>query len=171
VLAGAAAGLAFVIGTFLTFGQFSGSRRGQQGLLFDPATQHPKVLAVWKELEPLPRIVDTPILILAGLIVFGLGNAFLYRSVARAWPPGLASQAWRLALIIWLPAAFAEFMGPFNVLHQPASLSLIGLTFWAVPAFAEALVLVLVLHRGRDSLKPEDVFKPPLPATRPSAGT
>jgi hypothetical protein len=47
-VAGVAGGLAFVAGTFLTFGQLGGSRRGEKGLLFDPAT-------TWDRLPP-PRV-------------------------------------------------------------------------------------------------------------------
>jgi hypothetical protein len=53
-----AGGLAFVLGTFVTFAQFSGSKRGQKGLLFNPATQQPKVIAVWKNIEPLLRVIE-----------------------------------------------------------------------------------------------------------------
>jgi hypothetical protein len=145
VMAGAAGGLAFVLGNALTFGLLGGSRPGRQGLLFDPDTQHPKVITVWKVLEPLPRIIDTPALILAGLLLFGIGYALLYRSVATAWPRGLHQHSLRLAVIIWLATAFAEFMGPFNVLHEPVPLVALSLGFWAVSALAEAYVLVLVM--------------------------
>jgi hypothetical protein len=40
LVAGLAGGVAFVLGTFVTFAQLSGSRRGDEGLLFDPDTQH-----------------------------------------------------------------------------------------------------------------------------------
>jgi hypothetical protein len=40
-------------------------------------------------------------------------------------------------------------MGPFNVLHQPITLSVLAWTMWAVCAIAEAYALVLVLDRGR----------------------
>jgi hypothetical protein len=59
LLAGLAGGVAFVLGTVVTFAQLAGSRRGQQGLLFDPDTQSEKVIAVWKQLEPLPRVIET----------------------------------------------------------------------------------------------------------------
>ena len=36
LVAGLAGGVAFVLGTFVTFAQLSGSRRGDEGLLFDP---------------------------------------------------------------------------------------------------------------------------------------
>ena len=123
VVAGGAGGLAFALGTFLTFGLLGGSRRGHQGLLFDPDTQSPKVIAVWKVLEPLPRIIETPALLLAGLLVFGFGYTLLFRSIATPWPLGLHQRSLRLALIVWLATAFSEFMGPFNVLHEPVSLA------------------------------------------------
>jgi hypothetical protein len=146
IVAGFAGGLAFILGTFLTFAQLSGSRRGQEGLLFNPATQHPKVIAVWKDIEPLPRVIENPPIILGGMFLFGLAYAFLYRSVAAAWPPGVGRRAWRLALIIWVSTVFSEFMGPFNVLHQPLHLSVIAWSFWAVAATAQAFGIVYVLE-------------------------
>jgi hypothetical protein len=149
LVAGLAGGVAFVLGTFVTFAQLSGSRRGDEGLLFDPDTQSQKVIAVWKQLEPLPRVIETPAVILVGMVAFGIAYAFVYRSVASAWPAGIHSRAWRLALVIWLAGVFSEFMGPFNVLHQPLSLSVVAWGFWAVSAVAEAYTLVYVLDRGR----------------------
>jgi hypothetical protein len=102
LLAGLADGVAFVLGTVVTFAQLAGSRRGQQGLLFDPDTQSEKVIAVWKQLEPLPRVIETPVVILGGMVVFGIAYAFVYRSVAAAWPVGVHRRAWRLALVVWL---------------------------------------------------------------------
>jgi hypothetical protein len=102
LLAGLAGGVAFVLGTVVTFAQLAGSRRGQQGLLFDPDTQSEKVIAVWKQLEPLPRVIETPVVILGGVVVFGIAYAFVYRSVAAAWSVGVHRRAWRLALVIWL---------------------------------------------------------------------
>jgi hypothetical protein len=54
LVAGLAGGVAFVLGTVVTFAQLAGSRQGEEGLLFDPDTQSQKVIAVWKQLEPLP---------------------------------------------------------------------------------------------------------------------
>lgn len=149
LVAGIAGGAAFALGTFVTFAQLGGSRRGEEGLLFDPDTQSHKVIAVWKEIEPLPRVLETPALVIAGMLAFGIGYAFVYRSVASAWPAGLNRRAWRLAPIVWIGAVFAEFMGPFNVLHQPLNLSVVAWAFYLVCALAEAYVLVFVLDRGR----------------------
>jgi hypothetical protein len=149
LLAGIAGGIAFLLGMFITFAQLSGSQRGDEGLLFDPDSQHPKVIAVWKQIEPLPRVIETPAIILVGMVAFGIAYAFLYRSVGPAWPAGIHARAWRLALVVWLATVFSEFMGPFNVLHQPLSLSVVAWGFWAVSAVAEAYTLVFILDRGR----------------------
>jgi hypothetical protein len=49
---------------------------------------------------------------------------------------------------------FAEFMGPFKVLHQPLSLSVVAWAFWAVCSLAEAYVLVYALDRGMSERPP-----------------
>lgn len=157
VAAGLAGGVAFVLGTFVTFRLLGGSRKGAEGLLFDPDTQSAKVIAVWKEMEPLPRVMETPPVILGGLLLFGVGYAFLYRSVAPAWRAGLHARAWRLGLIVWLATVFAEFMGPFNVLHQPLTLSVVAWAMWAVCAFAAAYALVFVMERGRPRNVAEEI--------------
>ena len=97
-------GLVFVLGTFLTFAQFSGSRQGDTGLLFSPDAQHAKVIAVWKEIEPLPRVIVQRSIILAGMVIFAIAYAFQYRSIAAAWPTGMTNRTWRLASIVWVAA-------------------------------------------------------------------
>jgi hypothetical protein len=147
LIAGLAGGAAFLLGTFLTFALLGGSGQGETGVLFDPDTQHPKVIAAWKEIEPLPRVIDQPAVILAGMVAFGIAYAFLYRTLSHGWPAGVTSRAIRLAAVVWLGAVFSEFMGPFNVLHEPLYLSVVAWAFWAVPALAEAFVIATVLER------------------------
>jgi hypothetical protein len=147
IAAGLTGGLAFVLGTSLTFALLSGSRRGQTGLLFDPSTQSPKLIAVWKEMEPLPRVIESPLIILGGFVLFAIAYAFLYRSIASAWPPGIKSRGWRLALIVWVGTVYAEFIGPFNVLHQPLSVSVIAWAFWAVSALFEGYAIAYVAEK------------------------
>ena len=117
----------------------------------DPATQSPKVIAVWKEIEPLPRVLESPLLILGGLVFCGLACAFVYRSVAAAWPKGVVGRGWRLALIVWMGTVFSEFIGPFNVLHQPLALSVIAWAFWAVCALLQGYTIAYVAERGGGS--------------------
>jgi hypothetical protein len=49
--------------------------------------------------------------------------------------------------MVWVAAVCSEFMGPFNVLHQPLYLSVVAWGLWAVPALAEAFAIVAVLDR------------------------
>src|SRR5262245_27894843 len=147
ILAGLAGGLALALTNFLTFGLLGGSRRGQTGLLFDPATQSPKVIAVYKDIEPLPVIITRPYLILAGFVVFAIGHALLYRSVAAAWLARYAAHLWRLTLTLWFVGTlFFEFLAPFNLLHEPFRAQRWELLFWALSCTAEASVIVALVR-------------------------
>jgi hypothetical protein len=164
LVAGLAGGMAFLVGTFLTFALLGGSRKGETGVLFDPDTQHPKVIAAWKEIEPLPRVIEQPAVILAGMVLFAVAYAFLYRSISPAWPARTTARATRLALVIWIAAVFSEFMGPFNVLHQPIYLSMVAWAFWAVPALAEAFAITTILERPSRNTAPTPATTGPQPA-------
>jgi hypothetical protein len=167
--AGFAGGLALALTNFLTFGLLGGSRRGQTGLLFDPATQSPKVIAVYKDIEPLPVIVTRPYLILAGFVVFAIGHALLYRSVAAAWPARYGAQLWRLALTVWFVGTlFFEFLAPFNLLHEPFRVQWWELLFWALSCSAEASVIIALL-RPRLTGPPEAATATPAWAAAESA--
>jgi hypothetical protein len=154
LLAGVAGGVSFGFTNFLTFGLFGGARRGQTGLLFDPDTQAAKVIAVWKEITPLPWVVTRPAVIMAAWVVFAVAHAFVYRGVAAAWPARLEAHAVRLAAIIWMSAAFAELMGPFNLLHEPFRVQVIELAFWSLSSLAEAFTIVaLAMPRRVNELR------------------
>src|SRR5258707_3594083 len=142
VLAGLVGGLAFGLVNFLTFGLFSGSRVGQTGLLFDPLTQSAKVIAVWKEIPPLPWLVTQPLVIMIGLLLFGIVYAFVYASVEKAWPPQSQAHIWRLTALTFVAPAFNELMGPFNILHDPLQLQSIEFAFWIVAWLAHAIFIV-----------------------------
>jgi hypothetical protein len=150
ITAGLAAGAAFALVTFVTFVLIGSGLDHSSGPLFDPAVQSAKVIAVWTRLQPLPRFVTQPPLMLGGYLLFGVGHALLFRSVAGAWPEGVAARAWRLAAITWtFSYLFFEFFGPFNLLGEPPALVILELAFWAAAATAESIVLVVLLERGR----------------------
>lgn len=142
IIGGVLGGIGFSLVNFLTFGIFGGARVGQTGLLFNPHTQSEKVIAVWKTLSPLPVLIQKPAFILLGWIVFAIAYAFVYQSIAAAWPKTQCGRTWRLALIIWLGTAFFEFMGPFNLLHEPMQVQWIEFVFWILSSTAEAFVIV-----------------------------
>jgi hypothetical protein len=148
VVAGLAGGAVFCVATFVAFVLIGSGLDHRSGPLFDPSVQSAKVIAVWTQLEPLPLFVTKPHAMLLGYILFGIGHAFLFRSVAAAWPAGVIPRAWRLAVLTWgLSYLFFEFLGPFNLLGEPLSLVALELGFWGLGALAESAVLVSMLER------------------------
>lgn len=149
LLAGATGGVSFGVATFMLFVLIGSGLDHQSGPLFDPSLQSSKVIAIWTQIEPLPLFVTSPLLMLLGYVAFGILHAVVYRSVASAWPDRLAARIWRLAAIMWtLSYLFFEFLGPFNLLGEPLPLVALELGFWALAAFVEAAVIVIILERG-----------------------
>ena len=151
MLAGLAGGGAFNLLMLLTFRLIGFGWTGEGPLVTSPL-QSAKLVAVWTKLEPLPLVVANPPPIIAGLLLFGVGQAFAYRSVAPAWPPRLIPRATRFALMtFFMTFLFFEFFTPFNLFGEPLRLIALELVFWAVIAAGEAIVLVIALegHRAR----------------------
>jgi hypothetical protein len=146
ILAGLAGGAAtnvamLVMFRFLGFGS---------GLLLDPRWQSLKLIAVWTQIEPLPRVVGAPLPIILGLFAFSLFHTWLYAKLSASWPHGLWPRAWRLGgLVFILSYVFFEFFTPFNLFWEPLLLVAVELAFWAVVALVEALAIVAVLERPR----------------------
>lgn len=146
IAAGLAGGLALNLAMLLTFRLMGFGWQGG-GILLDPGRQSPKLIDVWTKLEPLPLVVANPIPIIAGLMVFGLGHAFVYRWLSPHWPPGVWPRALRLAgLIFFLSFLFWEFFTPFNQFGEPLSLIALELAFWGVIALVEGLVIAGVFE-------------------------
>ena len=142
VTAGVAGGLVLNLATLLTFRLIGFGWQGG-GILLDPNWQSPKLIEVWTRLEPLPLVVANPAPIIVGLMLFGIGHAFIYRWLSPHWPPGLLPRALRLALLVFvLSFLFWEFFTPFNQFGEPLPLIVLELLFWALIAMTEALVLV-----------------------------
>ena len=149
VLAGVAGGLAMNVAMFLTFRLLGFGWKGG-GILLDPTLQSPKLIDVWTRLEPLPLVVSHPLIIITGLILFGIGHAFVYEWLSRAWPPGLGKRTWRMALIMFFFSyVFWEFFTPFNQFGEPLPLIGIELFFWAIIALSEALAITTVMEAGK----------------------
>lgn len=146
ILAGLAGGLTLNLAMLLTFRLIGFGWQGK-GILLDPAFQSRKLIEVWTRLEPLPLVVANPAPIVVGLMLFGLGHAFLYRWLAPHWPPGITARAGRIALLIFfLSFLFWEFFTPFNQFGEPWLLVGLELVFWAVIALAEGLVLAAAME-------------------------
>lgn len=146
ILAGLAGGIALNLTMLLTF-RLLGFGWNGGGILLDPAIQSSKLIAVWTEIEPLPLVVSNPAPIIAGLVLFAVGHAFIYDWLSQAWAPGIRARALRLALLIFfLSFLFWEFFTPFNQFGEPFALILLELIFWAAMAIAEAFAIAMVLE-------------------------
>ncbi|MGE5894941.1 MAG: hypothetical protein ACM34I_12865 [bacterium] len=146
VFAGLTGGMTMNIVMLLTF-RLIGFGWDGQGILLDPAFQSRKLIAVWTELEPLPLVVANPAPIISGLMLFGIGHAFIYRWLSPAWPQGIRARAWRMALLIFfLSFLFWEFFTPFNQFGEPVALIGLELLFWLAIAFAEAFAIAAVME-------------------------
>lgn len=155
LLAGLAGGLALNLSMLLTF-RLIGFGWNGGGILLDPSIQSHKLVAVWTQIEPIPLVVSRPAPIVIGLILFGIGHAFVYRWLAPAWPPGIMARGWRMAaLIFFLSFLFWEFFTPFNQLGEPLLLIVLELIFWAAVAIADALSIAAVFEwKGATKLTP-----------------
>jgi hypothetical protein len=146
VLAGIAGGMTFNLAMLFTFRAIGFGWDGQ-GILITAAMQSPKLIAVWTSLQPLPMIVANPAPIIGGIVLFGIGHAFVYRWLAAAWPAGILPRALRFAgLQFCMTFLFWEFFTPFNQFGEPLPLVALELLFWGVIALAEAFVIAAILE-------------------------
>jgi hypothetical protein len=147
ILAGFAGGVTMNIVMLLTF-RLLGFGWNGGGILLSSPSQSQKLIAVWTQLEPLPLVVANPAPIIIGLVLFGIGHAFIYRSVSAAWPPGIFPGAIRFAgMLFFMIFLFWEFFTPFNQFGEPLQLVALELVFWAAVAAAEAFVIAAVIER------------------------
>ncbi|HPJ30871.1 MAG TPA: hypothetical protein PLZ42_05715 [Methanothrix sp.] len=148
ILAGVAAGSAMNLAMLLTF-RLIGFGINADGILLDPALQSGKLIAVWTEIEPLPLVVDRPLPILLGIVLFGIVHAYLYRWISPSWPPGVARRGLSFALVVFLMTfLFWEFFTPFNLFGEPPGLIALELFFWAIIALADGFVISAMMERG-----------------------
>jgi hypothetical protein len=147
ILAGLAGGAAMNLAMVLTFRAIGFGCDGG-GILLTSPMQSSKLIAVWTELEPLPLVVAKPAPIIAGLLLFGIGHALIYRWLSGAWPAGVVPRALRLAgLLFFMTFLFWEFFTPFNQFGEPLPLIALELCFWALIALAESFAIVFVMER------------------------
>jgi hypothetical protein len=146
LIAGLAGGMTMNLVMLLTFRAIGFGWNGG-GILLTSAIQSRKLIAVWTQLEPLPLVVANPAPIIVGLLLFGIGHAFIYRGIAAAWPPGILQRAWRFAVLyFFMTFFFWEFFTPFNQFGEPLPLIFLELSFWALIAMAQSLVMVAIIE-------------------------
>src|SRR4030067_1355487 len=87
VLAGLAGGVALNLMMLITF-RLIGFGWSGNGILLNPSLQSRKLIAVWTQIEPIPRVVSSPVPILIGLLLFGIVHAFIYQWLPPFSPRG-----------------------------------------------------------------------------------
>jgi hypothetical protein len=146
---GVAGGMAMNVVMLLTFRAIGFGWDGG-GILLTSSIQSQKLVAVWTTLEPLPLVVVNPTFIVAGLVLYGIGHALIYRWLSAPWPSGVTPRALRFAgLEFFMTFLFWEFFTPFNLFGEPLPLIGLELCFWAAIAIAEAFAIAVVAERGR----------------------
>ncbi|MBI5873764.1 MAG: hypothetical protein HZB36_06445 [Candidatus Omnitrophica bacterium] len=149
IIAGIAGGLSMNVVMLLTF-RLIGFGWNGNGILLNPEIQSKKLIAVWTELQPLPLVVNKPLPIIVGMLLFGIVHAFLYRWLAPAWPNGLFARAIRFSgLVFLLSFLFWEFFTPFNQFGEPFMLIILELCFWAAVALSEGVVIASIMEERR----------------------
>lgn len=147
LLAGFAGAAALNLAMLLTF-RLIGFGWNGDGILISSPQQSAKLVAVWTTLQPLPMVIVNPLPIVAGLTLFAIGHAAIYRGSRAAWPKGLMPRTLRLAgLVFFMSFLFWEFFTPFNQLGEPLQLIALELVFWGLIALAEALAIAWVVER------------------------
>lgn len=149
LLAGITGGMAMNLAMLLTF-RTLGFGWNADGILLTSSIQSPKLIAVWTTLEPLPMVVANPLPIILVMVLFGIGHAFIYRSVSAAWPVGIIPRGLRFAgLLFFMIFLFWEFFTPFNQFGEPLQLVALELCFWGIIALAEAFTIAIIMERGK----------------------
>ena len=147
ILAGIAGGVAMNVVMLLTF-RLLGFGWNGGGILLESPLQSAKLVAVWTTIEPIPLVVDRPLPIVAGIVLFGIFHAWVYRQTAPQWPVGVMNRGLRFALVVFVMTfLFWEFFTPFNMFGEPLSLLALELVFWACIAVGDGLAIAAVMER------------------------
>ena len=134
-------------GTRREFITEAGSRVDPGATQREHSTTNSLLIAVWTELEPLPKVYADPLPIILGLLLFWVIHASVYQSVGQAWPEGVIPRATRFAGILFgIGFLFWEFFTPFNLFGEPILLIGLELLFWAIIAGTEAISIAAVFE-------------------------
>lgn len=130
-------------GTFYLF--FIGS--GAQNILANPAYQSSKFLRVFMEIEPLPRVVSDPWLVIKGFFLIGIlvGLAFVW--VSPHFKGNWLQKGLKFGLLHWmLMVPWFEFYLPYNVMNEPFSLVLLEAALWLSTILTLGVALGAIYH-------------------------
>ena len=114
-------------------------------LLFDPAIQSAKFIAVWQTLQPLPLLVTNPLLFLGGTAIIGVGHGLVFAGIVRGLPEPILKRGFVFGLVVWaLLFIFLVYFTPFNLLGAPLVLASMVIASFFFVAQVEGLIISLV---------------------------
>lgn len=144
LIAGFVGGVALIAGLIIFFGP-------AQSILANPEYQSAKMIAVFFELEPLPRSGTQPLALAVGLLLIGVLHGAVYAWVAPALPGVGWRKGFAYGLVLWcLMIVWFEFFMLWNVLHEPLPLILLEGALWMLTLQLEGTAIAAV-YRYRDA--------------------
>lgn len=115
------------------------------GILFNPQLQSPKLIAVWREIAPLPLIVSNPGAFHVGIAILGIIHALVYAMIRDGLPGEGLRKGVSFGFILWtLQATFFEYFTPFNLFGEPPTLVLFQLVLWVPVTQVEGLIIAAI---------------------------
>ncbi|MDX1642502.1 MAG: hypothetical protein R3220_12435 [Balneolaceae bacterium] len=125
LLAGLAGGVAWILSMMLFFGP-------AQAILASPEYQSQKFLAIFGQIEPLPRTAVAGWILPAGLVLIAVLFALVYPVIRRAFPENpWWKKGLKFGLISWVfMVPWFEFYLPWNVMHEPLMLVILEMVLW-----------------------------------------
>jgi hypothetical protein len=132
--------VANVVSNVLFFQLFS-------GILFDPALQSEKMLAVLFEMEPLPLMFSNGPLYLAVSAGIGVVHGIVFVYIEPVLPRGnVVRRGGAFAAILW--ALMALY---FNMFGEPILLVVLELLLWMPVLLTEGILLSLIFGKPRSA--------------------
>jgi hypothetical protein len=123
-----------------------------QSILSDSTVQSEKLIAVFFEIEPLPLMFTNAPLYMAIAAIIGIVHGLVFTYIEPILPRHRIKRGVAFAAILWaLMALYFEFQTPFNMFHEPISLVLLELFFWAIVLLVEGVLLSSIYGRGRST--------------------
>jgi hypothetical protein len=122
-------------------------------ILFNPAYQGAKVIAVYQSIQPLPLLTSNPAALAAGWILVSMVRTLVFAWFYKGIPgTGIRKGiAWGIA--VWLTVVlFSEFYTAINLLGEPLYLAAFEmfLILWAF--IGEGSVVATIYHRASPDL-------------------
>jgi hypothetical protein len=132
---------------------------GAQNILANPSYQSAKFMQAFIG-QPLPRMANSPFLVLKGFFICGLLAAVAFIIVNNKISGNWARRGIIFGFMHWLlMVPWFEFYLPYNVMHEPMLLVLFEGLLWLVTLLLTGLYMSFVLNFRKPDNKLPKVVK------------